>query len=156
MSIRSRARPFGLCKGYMIGAQYIVRAQPISLHKVTRSGAQYQVRAQIEENSNALGKIVYQAPFGDGCKFQESCVSHKRWVPPGQEYILEGPTNMENHPLIMTILLREVYKQRPIVRGRGLAIFGGETHERKERNDQKGVSLAPPSLSLLGNRTHRG
>ena len=145
-SIRLRAQPFGLRKGYMTGAQYKVRAQPISLHKVIRSGAQYQVGARTEENGNALGKIVCRAPFGNGCKFQESCVSQERWVPSGQEYIPKGPTNMENHPFLMMIPLREVYKQRPIVRGRGLAIFGGETHKRKESNDQKGGQLSTTSL----------
>ena len=88
----------------MVGAQYKVGAQPINLHKVTRSGA------QIKENNNALEEIDCQAPFDCKCKFEESRVSHKKWVSSSQEYILEGPTNLKNHPLIVTTKLKKVYK----------------------------------------------
>ena len=42
--------------------------------------------------------------------FKESHISHKKWVPSSQEYILEGPTNLKNHPLIVTTKLKKVYK----------------------------------------------
>ena len=104
-------------------------------------------------NGNALREIAYRAPFGDKYKFQESRICHEKWLPSSQEYIPQRSTNMKIHPLIMTTPLREVYKSRQIVRGRGLAIFGGEINKRKERKHQ-GVSSALLSLSLLGKHTH--
>ena len=92
--------------------------------------------ARTDKNDQALREITCEAPFNVKCKFQESHVSHEQWVPSGQEYISEGPTNMENHPPIMTTPLREVYKQRSMGRGEGVGIFG-EAHERRVGNDQK-------------------
>ena len=142
------------------------RLGPISVWGInTRSGP------ISDGNGNALREIICQATFGDKCKFQVSHISHEKWVPSSQEYIPQRSTNMKIHPLIMTTPLREVYKQRQIVRGRGLAIFWGrdkqEKREEAPRSKLSTTKLKPsweaqtvnnriqigpeaPSLGLLG------
>ena len=83
---------------FQVEVQYKVEVQPISPHKVTKLGVQCQVRTWIEENDNALGGFTCQAPFGDGCKFQESRVSYKKWVPLVRNMSQRDPPTQKTTP----------------------------------------------------------
>ena len=87
------------------------KSRPISIWGTNAwSGSSTRLGSISNGNGSALGEIACQTLFGNGYKFQESCISHEKQVPSGREYILEGPTNMKSFLLIMMTPLREVYK----------------------------------------------
>ena len=116
---------------YQVGFQYKVDVQPINPHKVTnrgpnaKSGLEQRRTIMPRGKSPAEHHLVMGASFKRVASVMRSGSIWLRIFPIGTHQHGK-PLSHHDDPT------REVYKQRLIVRGRGLAIFGREKREKRE------------------------